>query len=71
MEELSWILDYLGEELVIPVILSCICYHSLRIIHLFYDSRLTYSSKIQEIKSNERIEKKKIKAIRKKKKEHS
>tara|TARA_R110002020_G_scaffold214594_5_gene421654 strand:- start:1825 stop:2043 length:219 start_codon:yes stop_codon:yes gene_type:complete len=72
MEEqiISWIINHLGEGIKIPVIIFLILYF-LKTIHPYLDSLLNFYSKIQEIKSNERIEKRKLKAIRQKKKSPS
>lgn len=69
MEEqiISWIINYLGGGAKIPVIIFLILY-SLKTIHSYLDSFLNFYSKIQEIKSQEKIEKRKLKAIRHKKK---
>ncbi|WP_225586996.1 hypothetical protein [Algoriphagus sp. Y33] len=69
MEEqiISWIINYLGEGVLFPVIIFLILYF-LKTMHLYFDSILIFISKHQEIKSHEKIEKKKLKAVRKKKK---
>mgnify|MGYP003632645974 CR=1 FL=1 len=69
MEEqiISWVKNYLAGGVKIPVIIFLISY-VLKTIPPYLDSFLNYYSKIQEIKSNERIEKRKLKAIRHKKK---
>lgn len=69
MEEqiISWIINYLEGGVKIPVIIFLILYF-LKTIHPYLDSLLNYYSKIQEIKSQEKIGKRKLKAIRHKKK---